>query len=300
MARDDAAVWRLDEHRALVATVDVITPIVDDARTWGRIAATNAASDIHAMGARPLFGLNIVGWNRDELPLDLLEEVLAGAGDAATADGWVLAGGHSIDDPEPKFGVAVIGEADPDRLITTAGLRDGDALVLSDAIGVGVITTAIKAGRAPDEAIEAATATMVRSNAAASAIALESGATGATDVTGFGLLGHLANLVEASMMAAEVQIADVPLLPHAARLAADGHVPGGSRRNLDWVAARLAGVGPDDPRILLLADAQTSGGLLFGARPESADEAARRLRAGGHRAAVIGRVTAGDGRITLR
>lgn len=278
----------------------MITPIVDDARTWGRIAATNAASDVHAMGARPLFGLNIVAWNRDDLPLELLEDVLAGAGEAATADGWVVAGGHSIDDPQPKFGVAVIGEADPDHLITTAGLRDGDALVLSDAIGVGVITTAIKAGHAPAEAIDAATATMVRSNAAAAAAALEAGATGGTDVTGFGLLGHLANLLEASEMAAEVRIAEVPLLPHAAHLAADGHVPGGSRRNLEWVASRLVGVGPDDPRTLLLADAQTSGGLLFGAAPAAADDAVERLRADGHRAAVIGRVAAGDGRITLR
>src|SRR5688500_13916567 len=136
---DDAAVWRLDEHRALVATVDIITPVVDDARTWGRIAATNAVSDVYAMGARPLFALNLVAWNRDELPLELLSEVLAGAAEVGAEGGWVTAGGHSVDDPEPKFGLAIVGEAHPDRLLRNNGLRNGDWLVLSKAVGVGAV-----------------------------------------------------------------------------------------------------------------------------------------------------------------
>jgi selenide, water dikinase len=251
------------------------------------------------MGARPLFGLNIVAWSRDELPLEMLEEVLAGAAEAARDDGFVLAGGHTIDDPSPKFGVAVIGEADPGRLITTAGLRDGDILVLSDPIGIGVITTAIKAGAASQDAIDAAVATMVRSNASAAAVALDAGVTGGTDVTGFGLLGHLANLLDASGMDAEITVADVPLLPDVARLAAAGNVPGGTRRNLAWVAPRLTDHDVDEALVVLLADAQTSGGLLIGVDPGRSESAVERLRAAGHPAAVIGRVTAGHGRIGL-
>ncbi|HWH32004.1 MAG TPA: selenide, water dikinase SelD, partial [Egibacteraceae bacterium] len=157
---DDAAVWRLDDTRALIATVDFFTPIVDDARTWGRIAAANAASDVYAMGGRPLFALNLVSWPREALPLELLGEVLAGAADAAADGGWMAVGGHSIDDPEPKFGQAVIGEAERARLLTHRGLRAGDALVLTKPLGVGVITTAVKRGAAPPEAVDAAITSM--------------------------------------------------------------------------------------------------------------------------------------------
>jgi selenide,water dikinase len=284
----------------LVATVDFITPVVDDARLWGRIAAANAASDVYAMGGRPLFALNVVGWNAAELPVALLDEVLAGAAEAALDGGWVVAGGHTVDDPEPKFGQAVIGEVHPDRILSNAGVRAGQSLVLTKALGVGVVATAIKRGRAPAAVVEAAVASMTRLNAQAAAAALTAGATGATDVTGFGLLGHLRKLAEASRVDAEIDAAAVPLLPGARELAGAGMVPGGTARNLEWVRPRLDVGGVDDVTVTLLADAQTSGGLLFGAPAAAAVAAVEGLRQTGHDAAVIGTVTDGAGRIRLR
>ena len=296
---DDAAVWRLDDTRALVVTVDYITPLVDDARTWGRIAAANAASDVYAMGGRPLLGLNLVGWNRDELSLDLLGDVIEGAAGLAREAGFVIVGGHSVDDPEPKFGLVVVGEVAPDRFLTNAGFRDGQSLVLTKPLGVGVIATAIKAGDASPDVIDAAVASMTMLNAAAADAALAAGAAGATDVTGFGLLGHLAKAAEASGVDARIDTEAVPVLAGAWPLAAGGVVPGGSRRNLEWVSDRLETGVVDDTTVLLLADAQTSGGLLFGADPDAADAAVASLRASGHTAAVIGTTTAGTGRISL-
>jgi selenide,water dikinase len=299
-AGDDAAVWRLDDERALVVTVDFITPLVDDARTWGRIAAANAVSDVYAMGGQPLVALNLVGWNTAELPTDLLVEVLEGAGDAAKEGGWITVGGHTVDDLEPKFGLAVIGEVHPDRILANTGLRIGDALVLTKALGVGVISTATKRGLAPPAAVEAAIASMVRLNAEAADAALGASATGATDVTGFGLLGHLRKMAEASHVDAVVHPETVPLLPGVKDLAAAGLVPGGSGRNLAWAIQRLDPGGTDELTVTLLADAQTSGGLLFGAAPGAARAAVERLRATGHDAAVIGHAVAGTGRILLR
>jgi selenide,water dikinase len=296
---DDAAVWRLDADRALVLTTDFFTPLVDDARLWGRIAATNAVSDVYAMGGRPLLALNLVAWNSAELSNELLAEVLAGAADVAAEGGWVIVGGHSVDDPEPKFGLAVVGEVSPDRVLTNAGLRAGDALVLTKPIGVGTVTTAIKLGRAPAAAVDAAVAAMTRTNAEASRVAVDHGATGATDVTGFGLLGHLVKMLEASGSGAVVEAAAVPLLPHTYDLAADGVVPGGTRRNLDWVRDRLDADGADPTLLTLLADAQTSGGLLFGVDPAQAEAAVSALGSSGHRAAVIGRVITGPARIRV-
>jgi selenide, water dikinase len=296
---DDAAVWRLDDDRALVATVDVITPLVDDARLWGRIAATNAASDVYAMGGRPLFALNIVGWNRDELPLELLNDVLAGAEEAARAGGWLTAGGHTIDDPEPKFGCAVVGEVMLDHLLRADGLRVGDELVLTKPLGVGIISTAIKRAAAPASTVEAAVASMTRLNDAAAATATAVGSTGATDVTGFGLLGHLRRMAQASGVDVRVDAGAVPLLPGVVALADQGLIPGGTRRNLAWAAEQLTADGVAERDLLVLADAQTSGGLLFGVAA-GAEEAVAALRADGHDAAVIGRVTGrGDGHITV-
>lgn len=299
-AGDDAAVWRLGDQRALVATIDFFTPIVDDPRLWGRIAAVNAASDVYAMGGRPLFALNIVAWPRDHLPLALLSEVLEGAADAAREGGWVPVGGHSIDDPEPKFGLAVIGEADPQRLITHAGLRDGDVLVLTKALGVGMITTAVKRGAAPAASLAAAVASMTTLNAGAAAAAIDAGATGGTDVTGFGLLGHLRKMAEASGVEVIVDPASVPLLEGARELAMAGMVPGGTARNLEWVRPVLDAGEVDEIDQLLLADAQTSGGLLFGCEPAAGEEAVTRLRGEGLPAAMIGRVRQGNGRLLLR
>ncbi len=297
---DDAAVWRLDDRRALVATADFITPVVDDARTWGRVAAANAVSDVYAMGGRPLFALNLVGWNVDALGTDLLGEVLAGGQDIAAAAGFVVAGGHTIDDPEPKYGMAVTGEVDPERIMTNAGLRPGQDLILTKALGVGIVTTAIKADVAPPEVAAAAVESMTRLNDEAAAAALEAGATGCTDVTGFGLLGHLGRMAQESGVIVTVEFDALPLLAGAVELATDGIVPGGTRRNLDGGAAMLDAGPHGQIAQLLVADAQTSGGLVFGIDPAHGDEVVGRLIASGHRAARIGSVSAGTPRFVLR
>jgi selenide,water dikinase len=297
---DDAAVWKLDDERALVSTADFITPVVDDARTWGRVAAANSVSDIYAMGARPLFALNLVGWNVDALPTSLLGEVLAGGQDIASEAGFVIAGGHTIDDPEPKYGMAVTGEAHPDRLLTNAGLRAGQDIVLTKALGVGVLTTAIKNGRATSDQAAAAVASMVRLNDVGARLALAAGATGCTDVTGFGLLGHLGRMALESAVAVIIEFDAVPFLHGAVDLAGDGVMPGGSRRNLSW-ALEFVDVGDhDEVHQLLLADAQTSGGLVFGVDPTETAGILAELAASGHQAACIGRARAGAPGLTLR
>ena len=249
------------------------------------------------MGGRPLFALNLVAWPSSELPTSLLAEVLAGGAEIAAESGFVVVGGHTVDDPEPKYGLAVVGEVHPDRVLRNSGLRDGDALVLTKPLGTGIVATAIKAGVAADELVEVAVATMTASNAAASRAALAAGATGCTDVTGYGLLGHLLKAAVASGVDAMVDVAAVPMLAGVRALAESGIVPGGSRRNQDWVTPSLDAGGYGELDVLLLADAQTSGGLLFGAAPDRAREAVREL---GGAAAVIGEVRAGTGRITLR
>ena len=296
---DDAAVWRLDDDRALVVTADFITPVVDDARWWGRVAAANAVSDVYAMGGRPLLALNLVGWNAAELSNDLLVEVLSGAEEIASEGGFVIAGGHTVDDPEPKFGLAVVGEVHPDRMLTNTGFRPGDAIVLTKPLGVGVITTAIKLGTASEEGVDAALTCMTRLNDDAARIAVASGARGATDVTGFGLLGHLGRAAIESGIDVAIDFAAVPLLPGTRELAEAGSMPGGSRRNLEWADERLDRGGHDELDVLLLADAQTSGGLVFGVDPTEVDGVLVDLDSTGHLAAVIGRATAGSGRITL-
>ncbi len=296
---DDAAIWKLDDERALVATADFITPVVDDARTWGRVAAANSVSDVYAMGGRPLFALNLVGWNTDALPTELLGEVLAGGQDIAAEAGFVVAGGHTIDDPEPKYGMAVTGEVHPDRILTNAGLLPGQDIVLTKPLGVGVLTTAIKAGRASDEQSDAAVASMVRLNDVGSRLAVVAGSTGCTDVTGFGLLGHLGRMAIESSVHVEIEFGSVRFLPGAVDLAADGVMPGGSRRNLAW-ALEFVDVGTlGEVEQLLLADAQTSGGLVFGVDPANTGAVLDELTASGHQAAHIGVTSAGTG-LTLR
>ncbi len=296
---DDAAVWKLSDDRALVLTADFITPVVDDARAWGRVAAANAVSDVYAMGGTPLLALNLVCWNGDELSTDLLVEVLQGAQEVAADAGFVIAGGHTVDDPEPKYGLAVVGEVHPDRMLTNTGFRPGDALVLTKPLGIGVITTAIKSGDADQNVVEAAMESMTRLNADGSAVAVAAGATGATDITGFGLLGHLGRAAAESAVDIAINYAEVPLLPGTRDLAEAGSMPGGSRRNLEWADQVLDRGGLAELDVLLLADAQTSGGLVFGASPAAADEAVAQLTATGHTAAVIGDVVAGDGHIRL-
>jgi selenide, water dikinase len=292
--RDDAAVFQVAPDRALVATVDFFTPIVDDAYDFGRIAATNAFSDIYAMGAAPLFALNLVGWPRDTLPLELLGEVIRGGADVARAAGAFVLGGHSVDDPEPKYGMAVIGEIHPDRIVTTAGARPGDVLVLTKPIGTGILTTALKRDLLSAPALAEAVRVMTTLNAGAARAMLAVGVHAATDVTGFGLLGHLHNMLRASAVGAELTLADVPVLPGAREMLARGAVPGGTRRNLESLqqVVRFADQVSEADRTLL-ADAQTSGGLLIAVAADRVDrlrEALRREETPA--AAVIGQVIA--------
>ncbi|MDQ1720942.1 MAG: selenide, water dikinase [Pseudonocardiales bacterium] len=256
---DDAAVVRINGDTAVLSTADFFTPVVDDAYDFGRIAAANALSDVYAMGGRPVLAVNLVGWPRDLLPTELLREVLRGGLDVAAEAGCPVAGGHSIDDPEPKYGMAVTGIADPNRLLRNDAARAGQAITLTKPLGVGVLNNRHKS---TGEVFEQAVASMVGLNADAGAAALEAGLVAATDVTGFGLLGHLYKMARASGVTAVIDAAAVPYLDGARRALADGFVSGGTRRNLAWVAPHLDSV-VDEDELLLLADAQTSGGLLL-------------------------------------
>jgi selenide,water dikinase len=301
--RDDAAVYRLAPDRALVATVDFFTPIVDDAYDFGRIAAANAFSDVYAMGATPLLALNLVGWPRGKLPLDLLGEVLRGGQEIARQAGAFVLGGHSVDDPEPKYGMVAIGEAHPDRIVTLARARPGDALVLTKPIGTGVFTTALKRDLLAAGDLAAAVASMTTLNAGAARAMLAVGVDAATDVTGFGLLGHLHNMLAASKVAAELDAAAVPLFPGAVELVARGAVPGGTQRNRDSLTAHVTfAPGVNEAMRVLLHDAQTSGGLLLAVPAERADALLAALKKEGTPAAArIGRVTQGPvGAIQVR
>ena len=256
---DDGAVVRVGPTMAVVVTADFFTPVVDDAYTFGRIAATNALSDVYAMGGEPLVALNLLGWPRDTLPAELAAEVLRGGLDVARAASCHVAGGHSIDDPEPKYGMAVTGIADPDTLLRIDAGKPGVPLSLTKPLGLGVLNAWHKAtGEVSDAAIEV----MTTLNAPASRQALAAGITCATDVTGFGLLGHLYKLARASGVSAVIDHAAVPYVEGARAAAVAGYMPGGSRRNLDWVRPHTDAGPLGDDELLLLADAQTSGGLL--------------------------------------
>jgi selenide,water dikinase len=255
---DDAAVVRIDSGRAVILTTDFFTPVVDDLRDWGRIAAANALSDVYAMGGEPLAAVNLLAWPRDVLPFELAAEVLAGGAEVCAEAGCHLAGGHSIDDREPKYGLAVTGLGDPEHLLRNDAGEPGLALTLTKPLGLGVLNNRHKT---TGEVFPEAVAVMTALNRDASRAALGAGATCATDITGFGLLGHLLKLCRASGVDAEIDASAVPYLAGARESLADGYVPGGSRRNLDWVRPHVEAQVSDDD-LLLLADAQTSGGLL--------------------------------------
>jgi selenide, water dikinase len=300
---DDAAVYQLAPDLALVATVDYITPVVDDPFTWGGIAAANALSDVYAMGARPIFALNVVNFPRDTLPLSVLERVIQGGAAKVAEAGVAILGGHSVDDPEPKFGLVALGTVHPERIVRNVGARPGDALILTKPLGMGVLTTAIKRGLASSDTIDRAVEVMSTLNRAASEamLALGPAVHAATDVTGFGLLGHLSEMLGAGGVGARVQVEAVPVLEETWQLVERDVVPGGTRRNLasvessiDW-SERLS-----DVHRLVLADAQTSGGLLVAIEPSAADAliadlAARKTPA----AARIGAFTDRPGRIEV-
>lgn len=256
---DDAAAVRIDGDVALIATTDFFTPVVDGAYDWGRIAAANALSDVYAMGGRPVVAVNLLGWPRDVLPFELAAEALRGGMDVCGVAGCHLAGGHSVDDPEPKYGLAVTGIADPNRLLRNDAAKPGLPLSLTKPLGVGVLNSRHKA---TGETFAEAIAVMTTLNADASRAALAAGVECATDVTGFGLLGHLHKLARASGVTAVLDAGAVPYIDGARDALAAGYVSGGTRRNLEWVAPHID-AGVDDDETLLLADAQTSGGLLI-------------------------------------
>ena len=292
---DDAAVIRITDERALVLTTDFFTPIVDDPFAFGQVAAANALSDVYAMGGRPLYCLSLVAWPRDVLPLDVLGEVLRGAADIVQRAGALIVGGHSIDDPEPKFGLVAVGEVDPRAMTTNAGAQPGDALVLTKPIGTGIIATAIKRELADEATIAGAVRCMTTLNADAAEAGRAAGVRAATDVTGFGLLGHLRSMMKASGCTAEISLSAVPVLPGARELLRQGAIPGGTKRNLEAVRETTRfGSTIADAEQLLLADAQTSGGLLLCVKEAAtAGLVADLQRRGTLAAAVIGRVTDG-------
>ncbi|KWX21411.1 segregation protein A [Mycolicibacterium wolinskyi] len=259
-AGDDAAAVRIAGGTALIATTDFFTPVVDDPYEWGRIAAANALSDVYAMGGRPVVAVNLLGWPREVLPFELAAETLRGGLDVCGAAGCHLAGGHSVDDPEPKYGLAVTGIADPNRLLRNDFGKAGVPLSLTKPLGVGVLNSRHKStGEVFAQAIEA----MTTLNAEASAAALAAGVECATDITGFGLLGHLHKLARASGVSAVIDSTAVPYLDGAREALRDGYVSGGTRRNLEWVAPHVDLSAVSEDEALLLADAQTSGGLLI-------------------------------------
>ncbi len=301
---DDAAVYRLRDDLAVVVTTDFFTPIVDDPYDWGRIAATNALSDVYAMGGAPLLALNLVAWPRETLPFELLARVLDGGADVVRAAGALVAGGHSIDDAEPKYGLAVVGTVHPDHVFTNAGAQAGDALVLTKPIGLGVISTAVKRDAATPELIAEAVRLMTTLNAGARDAALERGDAvhAATDITGFGLIGHARELLAASGVAGELDAAAVPVIGGVRDLVDDGMVVGGTQRNHAFVSDTTDWGALPEAVQLLLADAQTSGGLLIAVAPDRAEDLVDALgRQDAAAAAMVGRCVPGPaGHITVR
>lgn len=300
---DDAAVYRLTDEIALVQTVDFFTPIVDDPYDFGRIAAANSFSDVYAMGGTPRIALNIVGFPVSVLPLDYLVRILQGGAEVARLAGVSIVGGHTIDDSEPKYGLAVTGVVIPGEQVTNAGGRPGDLLVLTKPLGTGIIATAIKRGTAPDDTVATATTVMATLNRDGAEAALAHKATTMTDITGFGLLGHLGSLCAASGVSAEIWADSLPWLPGAAELARQGTIPGGTKRNLahaqPWTAWEDSFA---EWERYLIADAQTSGGLLIAVPEGEAVALVEDLeRRGAPAAAVVGRLApASSARITIR
>jgi selenide, water dikinase len=261
---DDAAVYKISDTLAIVQSVDYFTPVVDDPYIFGQITAANSLSDIYAMGATPLFALNIAGFPVDTLPLDVLAKILQGGADKAAEAGISIIGGHTIKDAEPKYGMAVTAVIHPDKVISNAGAKPGDRLILTKPLGIGIITTAMKSGKASAQTVSEVIDVMAELNKAAAEAMIAVGAHACTDITGFGFLGHLSEMVRGSGVGAVITLSQVPVLAEAWSLVRQGIAPGGSRRNLEFLRERLevsGGVGED--ALLLLADAQTSGGLLI-------------------------------------
>lgn len=297
---DDAGVYKISDELALIQTVDFFTPIVNDPYTFGQIAAVNALSDVYAMGGVPICAMNVCCFPLKGLPPEALGDILRGGLDKVHEAGAALAGGHTVEDPELKYGLSVTGLVHPERIVTNAGLTPGQRLILTKPLGTGVIATALKGGLASQEALDSSVAVMCQLNAAAAQVMAELGVTGATDVTGFGLLGHSLELARASGVGLVIEAQAVPILPQAQEMAAMGLVPVGSHANKDYCAGQVSVSGPADEILYdLLADAQTSGGLLMGVDPGSASQALEMLAARGVQAAEIGHVI-GDNPGTIK
>jgi selenide,water dikinase len=293
---DDAGVFQITPELALVQSVDFFTPMVDDPYAFGAIAAANALSDIYAMGATPLTALNILAYPTDVLPLEMLAKILQGGADKAAEAGVTLLGGHTVEDDVPKYGMSVTGTVHPERIVRNVGGRSGDRLILTKPIGVGILATAIKRGLCSRDGELAAIASMSALNKAAGSVLARLGAHACTDITGFGLLGHLYEMIKGSAVGAVLSFAAVPIFAEALTLAQQGEVPGGTKRNLDYLAPHLRFAPEVDlPRQLLLADAQTSGGLLFAVAPEQGDALIAALKAADCGAWEIGHLVAGSG-----
>lgn len=288
---DDAGVYRLDAERALIQTIDFFTPIVDDPYLFGQIAAANALSDVYAMGGVPLTAMNVVCFPARKLDLTVLREILRGGAEKVLEAGAVLVGGHSVEDPEPKYGLAVTGIVHPERLMTNSQAKPGDVLILTKPIGSGIISTAIKAGLARAEVVATVTASMATLNREAAAVAQELALRGCTDITGFGLLGHAAEMAQASGVALRFWVEAIPFYPQALELAEMGLVPGGTYANRNFLAPRVqiaAEVAEAEQDLLF--DPQTSGGLLLAVPASREEECLERLAQRGVQGATIGEV----------
>jgi cysteine desulfurase len=300
---DDAAVYRIDQETAIVQTVDFFTPVVDDPYQFGAIAAANSLSDIYAMGAKPLFALSVVGFPSNRLPVEVLEKILDGARSKADEAGIAIIGGHTVDDTEPKFGLAVSGLIDPERIVTNSNAKPDDVLVLTKPLGTGILSTALKRGLLEAELAESLVETMATLNKAAAEAMQAVGVNSCTDVTGFGLLGHLLEMMRASHTSARIEVSKVGLLPGVMELATSGVVSGGTRDNMDYTDASVQYEdGVSSIQRLVLNDAQTSGGLLISVQEAKAEMLMKALEAQGVRnAAIVGRVTAeSPARITVQ
>ena len=291
---DDAAVYRINDETALIVTVDFFPPITDDPYEYGAIAAANSLSDVYAMGGKPLIALNVVGFPAS-LDMAILGRILQGGYAKAAEAECLIVGGHTVDDPEPKYGLSVIGIVEPGKQVSNAGAKPGDVLILSKPIGTGIITTAGKQGVADPDVMARAVETMAALNRPAAEAMMKVGVNSATDITGFGLLGHLKSMVRGSGVAAEITLAGVPVLPGVRQLLANGIAPGGTHRNVSSVADIVTwGDGLTEEDKLLLCDAQTSGGLLISVPAEKQQDLIDALRAeGAQSSAVVGRITHG-------
>jgi selenide,water dikinase len=292
---DDAAVWRLSEDRALVVTTDFFTPVVDDAYDYGSIAAANSLSDIYAMGGQPFLALNIAALP-DNLPIEISVDILRGGAEKAREAGVVIAGGHTVKDKEPKYGLVAIGFVDPRKMLTKGGLRAGDILVLTKPIGFGVTTTALKQEKVNEKDLHKAIDWMKRLNNTAARVAIEYGLRAGTDITGFGLLGHAMEMAQASGVGLQINNGNVPLTNGARKYAERGFFPGGAFDNMKYFGDKVKfSETIDEPAQMLLYDPQTSGGLLLGVPPEKLDALEERAQALGQAMWVIGSVAAGAG-----